>query len=356
MAIGTLGSFYLLKPFLKMKILILSHKFSPDIGGIETITEILAEEFTKKGLKVIVATWSRSVANDLLSYEVIRNPSLKKLMSITSWADIVFENNPCIRLSWPSLLLNKPTVVAIHTWITQPDGTMTWVDKIKKIKLKMAASVIAVSEKLKEGTFKKAIVISNPFKAELFSSSNSIKDRDFIFLGRLVSDKGADLAIEALARLHKENKMVFLTIVGEGPEKDHLKQQVFDLDLSKYVTFTGSLVGPELVNEISRHRFMMVPSKWREPFGIVALESIACGCIPIVADGGGLPDAVGKAGIVFQRGNLNDLVKKINMLMARPDIENQLKGAAYNQIENHQPSKIAEKYLNVFQKVYQRSK
>lgn len=69
--------------------------------------------------------------------------------------------------------------------------------------------------------------------------------------------------------------------------------------------------GRELVAELNRHRYLLVPSLWKEPFGIVALEGMACGCWPIVVDGGGLPEAIGNLGTVFTRGDVNDLSEKM---------------------------------------------
>ena len=61
-----------------------------------------------------------------------------------------------------------------------------------------------------------------------------------------------------------------------------------------------------MVEELNRHEIMVVPSRWNELFGVVALEGMACGCAMLVSDGGGLPDAVGYAGH-----NLKELIKKI---------------------------------------------
>ena len=97
----------------------------------------------------------------------------------------------------------------------------------------------------------------------------------------------------------EENLKVSLTVIGAGPELSALKERVTALNLTGRVKFTGGLTGNALVDELRQHKFILIPSKWREPFGVVALEGMAAGCIPIVADGGGLPDAVGNAGVIF---------------------------------------------------------
>jgi hypothetical protein len=117
------------------KILLLSYKFNPDIGGIETVSEILANQFLKLGYNVKVLTTSQQESKQPFNFPVIRNPGIVELIKLHVWADLVFENNPSVNLSWPALLLNKPTVVTLQTWIAQPDGKMPLSAKMKKRKL-----------------------------------------------------------------------------------------------------------------------------------------------------------------------------------------------------------------------------
>lgn len=327
-------------------ILILTHGFPPDIGGIETIAEILALEFAKKGYNIKVVTTTPSKVENRYPFEVIRNPGIIKLMQCHAWADEIFENNPCLRLSLPSYLFFKPTTVVLHTWIARTTGNMAFIDRFKRLKLRTAKAVIAVSKAIKE-SYPKAIVIPNPYKSDLFVNTNKgEREKSFVFMGRLVSDKGANMAIKAIARLKAENIGSYrLTIIGDGPEKDNLAKLAMALGLNGLVHFKGSLTGTELVNELCKHKYMLVPSRWREPFGIVVLEGIACGCIPIVSSGGGLIEAVGDAGLVFDRNNLNDLVDKIKYLWAHPDTEKQLVSAGEDHIKNYLPGIIADKYL-----------
>lgn len=334
-----------------MKILFITYKFNPDIGGIETVSEILSEAFFNLGYDIKVITKTKCESMREFNFDVIRNPGIKDLVKLHVWADVVFENNPCVGLSWPALLLNKATVTALHTWIARPNGKVTIIDKLKKLKLKTAKAVIAVSDVIRENTFKNAVVIANPFKMELFTDADSTGNLpNFVFLGRLVSDKGVDLAIDAIAQLNKEGYNSNLTIIGDGPDKDQLIKQTRSLGLEKQIIFKGTFSGNMLVEELCKHKYMVVPSKWKEPFGLVALEGLASGCIPIVADGGGLPEAVGNAGLVFKRGSLNDLVTKMRLILTDSVLEKKLKAAAADQILAHQPTVIAKKYLDVITK------
>ena len=188
---------------------------------------------------------------------------------------------------------------------------MRVIEKLKYKKLALADKVVAISNVIKEKTWPQAIVIHNPYDEDVFSLNSSLLQRpDFVFAGRLVSDKGVDYAIKAIHKLIHCTKTEFFlnqkplfTIIGEGYERKSLEKLVADLQLENYVHFTGALKGKEVAEELQKHKYLLVPSIWEEPFGIVALEGMACGCIPLVAKSGGLPEAIGNAGIVFEKDN-----------------------------------------------------
>ncbi|MBO9699686.1 MAG: glycosyltransferase family 4 protein [Sporocytophaga sp.] len=336
-----------------MKILLITHKFYPFIGGIEINSEILAFEFQKKGHEVIVVTWTEDRdSTKKFPFEVIRNPDFFNLLKLHIWADVVFENNPCIRLAWPALILRKKNVVAIRTWIRRIDGSKAWQDYLKLYWLRYANGIIAISNSVQKRSSNRAIVIGNPFRNGLFKDLGLKRSKDFVFIGRLVSDKGADLAIKALHSIIKENDSVektTLTIIGDGPEFGSLNSLVNQLEMKSNICFTGPLTGEALVKAINEHKFLLVPSLWEEPFGNVALEGMACGCIPIVSNGGGLPDAVGDAGLVFERGNLNDLIKTMKAVYSDEELGGKLKSNSVNHLRNHLPEVVAQKYLEVIE-------
>lgn len=334
-----------------LKILLLSNNFYPDIGGIEINSEILASEFVKAGHQVKLVTWTEDERENRFPFIVIRRPGKVDLCKAHSWADVVFENNPCLKLTWPGLFLGKPNVIALNTWVSRVDGSTGWQDRLKKLWFKRAKSIIAVSDAVRRKSWKKAIVITNPYRAGLFKIS-SLPPRviDFVFLGRLVSDKGADLTIEALHILENaaDTKTgVRLSIIGDGPEMPALKALVTRYKLEHKVVFMGSLRGKELVDCLNQHKMILVPSRWEEPFGNVALEGMACGCIPVVSDGGGLPDAVGKAGLIFKRGDTVDMVRCIREVLDSPGVERRLRHEAEPHLKHHHPRKVADRYLKV---------
>jgi glycosyltransferase involved in cell wall biosynthesis len=339
---------------MKLKIVILSHKFSPDIGGIETISKMLAEEFVQAGHEVRILTHSLDYKFQEFSFLVIRKPKIKILFDHFIWADVVMKNNPCMRLAWPLFFVSRPKVTALQTWITNVDGTTRLVHKIKKHYLKFSTIVTACSDSIRRKTFSKAIVAANAYENSLFKIKTEIaRDKQFVFLGRLVSDKGVDLLIKALAKMNTRNETNYsLSIIGKGEEEIRLKKLVENLGLENEVSFLGAMEGEALVNALNRHEFMVVPSIWEEPFGIVALEGMACGCLPIVSDGGGLPDAVGKAGIIFKRGDIDDMVEKMFIGIHDPLFTAPIRNEMSKHLALHNSTIVASNYLQLIEKAF----
>ena len=336
------------------KVLFISHRFYPEIGGIETNAEILATGFCNLGANVHLITWSKSNDDKTFPFTVIRVPSLKKLLDEHHWADVILENNPSLRLSWPNLFIKKPLVIALNTWVTRLSGEKGFKDKLKQLWFKRAKTMIAVSDAVRRKEWPYAVVIENPYNDKLFKVQPNVnKQIPFVFLGRLVSDKGADQAIKAIAILLHEkvltNDRIQLTIIGDGPEKENLFRLAEKLHLNSVIQFTGALQYEKLVSCLNQHKYILVPSSWEEPYGNIVLEGMACGCVPIVSDGGGLPEAVGDAGFTFKRNDIAAMVTIIENIF-----ENHLQTISVEQgrvahLENHSMDKVSKSYLTILE-------
>jgi glycosyltransferase involved in cell wall biosynthesis len=326
-----------------VKILFSSHFFLPSVGGIEEVSCILAHEFVRQGHDVIVVTQTRGEAQ--LPFEVRRGIRLRDMPALTRWSDIVFHNNISLRAAWPLAWIARPWVVAHHTWIARTDGRVAPVDRLKLQAIRGARNV-AVSEAIAEKLGVPAQVIPNPYRDDLFCRTNrGARDGDVLFVGRLVSDKGVDILLDALAA----GTMRRATIVGDGPERSALEVRARSLGVE--ATFAGVKRGEELVHLFNQHRLLVVPSRWEEPFGVVALEGMACGCVPLVARAGGLPEAVGEAGATFETGSAQDLAACMDRLLADETRLEELRQRASSHLERHRAAVIAAQYLQLFEEV-----
>ncbi|RYE89056.1 MAG: glycosyltransferase family 1 protein, partial [Cytophagaceae bacterium] len=185
---------------MSLKILVLSHSFYPAIGGIEVNSEIYARAFAAAGHQVHLLTWSTTDAAADFPFTIIRDPSKWTLFREHAWADIVFENNPCVRLGWPGVFFGRPSVISLNTAL----GTSLSTAWLKRIWLRRADTIIAVSEAVRQQDWPAASVISNPYREDAFRIiPQAARRSNFVFLGRLVSQKGAHQAIIAFGQLLK---------------------------------------------------------------------------------------------------------------------------------------------------------
>ena len=337
-----------------MKILFATHTFFPAVGGLETVSLILAEEFAAAGHEVILVTRTPAedpAADARFPFPVVRRPGAFKLLSLARWSDVYFQNNISLRTLWPMLFVHRPWVPAHHTWLMRTDGSIGWQDRLKKLLLRFGLP-IAVSHEVAESLeVPGTIVLGNPYNDTLFRTMPEVKhDRDLVFLGRLVSDKGGDLLLEALAELKKGGMMPSLTIIGDGPELGPLRRQADELGVAGQAEFTGILTGEALVGALNRHRVMVVPSRTPEPFGVVALEGIACGCGLVGSVGGGLQDAIGPCGLTFPNDDRTALADRICQLLHDDALYQSLRNQAPAHLEKHRPARVAEAYLEVFRR------
>lgn len=345
-----------------MKILLLSHAFYPHIGGLETVARVLADEFLALGHEVRLVTPSPAevdgrVSDDarMFRFPVYRRPGPETLVELTRWCDVFFQNNISLQTLWPLLFIHRPWVVAHQTWLTRDDGTVGWRDRLKMLMIRFG-SPVAISRAVADPLPVPAAIIGNPYQAELFGLRPDVpRDRPLAFLGRLVSDKGMDLLLEALDILRREDGMAPpLTVIGDGPERGALES--FARGHGEQVEFVGQKTGEELVRLLNAHRVLVVPSRLAEPFGVVALEGAACGCIVVGSNLGGLPDSVGPCGLLFPNHDAPALAVTLRRALTDEALRAEVAAAAPAHLARHSPRRIAERYLEIFERVRDRRK
>ncbi len=225
---------------------------------------------------------------------------------------------------------------------------MGWQDRLKRCLLKFATN-ISISRAIADDLAVPSTIIGNPYREEIFFRMDNVaRDIDLVYLGRLVSDKGLDLLLRALVLLKNEGLTPHLTIAGVGPEEQALKALTAELQIESQVQFAGPQTGEALARLLNRHRIMVVPSRWAEPFGIVALEGIACGCAVIGSEAGGLAEAIGPCGITFPNGNISALASGLRQLLVDDDLTDRLRAAAATHLPKFTARNVADSYLNLF--------
>ncbi len=329
-----------------MKVLTYTPAFLPQVGGLEINAAHLATQLSRHGLEVVVVTRTASDRPDDGPYRVIRDPSPWELLRWTLWCDVFLQHNVSLRGLWPLLLVRRPWVASHHSWYCRTDGRVAWQDRLKRRLLRHAAASIAISRAVADDLDTPSVVIPNTYRDHLFRELPGVaRERDLVFLGRLVSDKGLDLLIDALALLAAQGLRPKLTVIGEGPERPRVEERARQLGVVAQVELTGVRQGEELVRLLNRHRVLVVPSRYREPFGIVALEGIACGCLVVGSEGGGLKDAIGPCGLTFPNGDAAALAAALARALTDPEVASTLRRGAAAHLAAHGTEAVALAYL-----------
>jgi glycosyltransferase involved in cell wall biosynthesis len=324
-----------------VKILLGSHHFFPSTGGIETVSDLLAREFFELGHEVRVIT--QTEGGGAFPFPVIRRPGALELLREVRWCEVFLQNNISLRTLWPLLFVRRPLCIAHHTWITNADGSTGWQHRLKRFVLRYATS-LAISRAMADHLPGSSILVGNPYDDKVFTKHPpEPRTKELVFVGRLVSDKGASLLLEAMALLQAKPR---LTIAGEGPERLHLEKQTVDLQLQSRVDFIGSQTSEELAKLLRRHQILVVPSRWREPFGIVALEGIACGCVVVGSAEGGLAEVIGPCGVTFPNGDARALANALSGLLENPAECDRLRKGAGAHLARFTPRHVANLYVD----------
>jgi glycogen synthase len=325
--------------------------FDPSVGGIESVSKLLAERFAAAGNEVHVIT--QSPGDDIrgMNYKITRRPSIFEVVKLLRWSDLFFQNNISLRSLIPALLLRKKVLVVHQTWLVDTHGQLTWNNRLKRALLPRVTN-ITISAAIADQISGHSFVIGNPYDETTFRLLPSVaRDKSLIFVGRLVSDKGVDLLLRALKRLQSENLRPDLTIVGSGPEQQKLQELTRELALDRQVTFAGQKQGAELAEVLNRHQVLVAPSRWAEPFGVVALEGIACGCVVAGSEKGGLKEAIGPCGLTFQNGDAEALATQLARLLTEPQLQTTLREKADEHLSKFKSEAVVAAYLRIMRKL-----
>jgi glycogen(starch) synthase len=117
------------------------------------------------------------------------------------------------------------------------------------------------------------------------------REKLVLLIGRLVYEKGFQLALEAMPTVLERAPGTRFLVAGSGTHEQELKRQAAELGLMEHGTFLG-WIGDDVLHSLYRIADVCVVPSIYEPFGLVALEAMASGCPCIVADTGGLREVV----------------------------------------------------------------
>lgn len=145
------------------------------------------------------------------------------------------------------------------------------------------------------------------------------------YVGRLVPEKGLALLIDAVAGLQGS---WLLVLVGEGPERATLEELARRQRVEDRVRFLGSVSHQDLPRVLSSMDVLVLPSvttpRWKEQFGRVLVEAMACEVSVVGSSSGEIPRVIGDAGLIFTEGNAAELRACLQRLQGNPELRAEL--------------------------------
>ncbi|MEM9264887.1 MAG: hormogonium polysaccharide biosynthesis glycosyltransferase HpsO [Cyanobacteria bacterium P01_F01_bin.13] len=169
----------------------------------------------------------------------------------------------------------------------------------------------------------------------------SIPDKDFVvgFVGRFVPEKGLSTLFKALATL--VDHPWTLVLLGRGPLKETLQTEAQTLGMAERIRWIESVPHDAVPDYINRMDTLVLPSEttyefktltsvgWKEQFGHVLIEAMACQVPVIGSDSGEIPYVIDDSGLVFPEGNHEVLADRLRQLIQQPEQQQALAKKGY---------------------------
>jgi glycosyltransferase involved in cell wall biosynthesis len=180
-----------------------------------------------------------------------------------------------------------------------------------------------------------------------------------MYAGRLDTDKGVHIAIEALGRLSDYPWNITLDIMGDGEQAymEHLQDLIQMYGLEKRVNFLGHQPREKVLAAYKKVDLALLPSIWVEPFGNVVLEALAHGVPMIATDQGGPSETIThrENGLLVPPNDAAAMADAIQMLVSEPDLMANIRRKGLQIVREKYNSrlllnKIEEYLLNVLDK------
>jgi glycogen(starch) synthase len=175
-------------------------------------------------------------------------------------------------------------------------------------------------------------------------------DQLVLLVGRLVYEKGFQLALDALPGVIERVGAVRFLVAGSGTHEAELRAQAQRLGLSEHGVFLG-WIGDDALHSLYRIADLCVVPSIYEPFGLVALEAMASGCPCIVADTGGLREVVpsgDRVGLRFNGGDAEHLGVMIERLLVDGELRDRLVAEASEHVLRFDWDDIAQRTHTIY--------
>lgn len=382
-----------------MKILIITTRFHPHIGGVEEVVANISENMGKENdVRVLSSLDTRAGLSDIPSVFRVSTPeekienykniriwmnlpgsilglllfpvrfllSISKLFTYTSNfnPDVINYHFPDDSVIYVDLLTSFkkiPLVVNIHGNDLQKYAKKEFHKIFIRRLLNRSSKIIVNSSYMRDELLKnyprlavKVKIIPNGLNVdqiENIPAKNYLNEPYIFYVGRIVEKKGVDVLIKAFYKMSNSNLKLIVEGKGEDLEKNMALAKKYGID--PQIIFTeGKLSTEEKIGAMKGALFGVIPSRI-EPFGIVALEFMAAGTPVVVSETGGLKDMLRDKDtcLFFENGNVDALAHKMELMLSDQELREKLSENGIKEIQNYKWDSISNRYLSCFHKL-----
>ena len=358
-----------------MNILIYSHAFAPQIGGVETyalhLARGLAARDAGKAARVTVVTQSvqRDFNDSAMPFAIVRRPGIGQLRNLIRQSDVIHLAGPAIVPLALALFAHKPIVVEHHGYqascpngllLYQPtksacpnhymrkefsaclrcntaesgrlaSGKMLMLTPLRRrlcrrvnVNLCISKHVAARLELPNSVVVYYGVPQTNETSANAQISgvvTQSVKPAlSIAYVGRLVLEKDVPTIVEAVCLAQAEGYRVALKIIGDGPDRPRIEAAISAHTFDPAITMTGYLLEDALSDALHDAAVVVIPTIMEETAGLAVMEQLDRGKPVIVSDIGGLAEVAGDAGLKFPPGNAAALAACLRRLIDDPEL------------------------------------
>lgn len=338
----------------RMKICLFSNFFLPGVGGVERASHNLADGWRELGHDVIVVTArpAGDFDDSKLNFPVARPPLDRVWRELLPGCDVIVSNGFSLRYLRHWRRSGVP-----FGWIYSMElGSAATFRRRMAMRLRRIATHlgdfnICVSESMKRHIRNKnAVVIHNAVDPLFRVLPDVAPSGRLLFFGRMWIAKGMDTLLHAIAELRARGIDAPTDFVGEGDDLVATQAIARELNLTNLVRFLPFQAGDDLVRTINAARAVVVPSNWNEPFGLVAVEAMACGRCVVGSLTGGLREVLEGYAPTFTPGNSHELANVLADVLQNPDKLHHYERQSLIRASHFRLRPICQLYLDVFEK------
>jgi glycosyltransferase involved in cell wall biosynthesis len=248
-----------------------------------------------------------------------------------------------------------------HTWQNIHRPKSWYVQAITNFNLRQAAAILCANQEavevLRQMNYPRLAPVIPPQGVDptfFYPIESGAPHERFTigFVGRFVPEKGIDVLLKAVQQL---TQPVHIHLIGNGPQRAQLEEHARSVSSTK-VSFIQPVPLDQLAALYQQLDVLVLPSRttpvWKEQFGRVLIEAMACGVPVIGSDSGAIPEVIGEAGLIFPEGDAAALADCLRRLIVSPDAAFELAKRGLTRVSQHYTqAQIARQTIEFYQQV-----